>query len=103
MEKGPAPAKQRRLRPPNLQMEPDSGFADCLLGQTSSISQLSDISSRNSGLRYRITEARTGIRSRRTEKEMNRQIWFIGGDKREKVGRLTSIKTFSRRSAGATR
>src|SRR5579859_7518817 len=71
--------------------------------QTVSTSHSSDNSSRNSGLRYRTNRAASFNLSRSRENDMYRQIRVKGGDSREKVGRLTSVITLSRRSSGATR
>src|SRR6266446_5437514 len=69
----------------------------------SSISHDSESSSQNSGFKYRISGAASLRRMRRSEKEMNRHTSKRGGDRRLKVGRLTSSITFCLRSSGATR
>jgi len=56
----------------------------------------------NVGLRDRTTDSTSRGRVRRVSNEMNRQTSTMGGESRAKVGRLTSLITFSRRSSGAT-
>src|SRR5262249_31723254 len=72
-------------------------------GRHASIPHVSDKSLMKSGFRCRTTGAYCGIRSRRTEKGRDRQIWLSGGNSREKVGRFTSSSTLVRRSSGATK